>query len=258
MKKANTSTRIVQSVDRALEIIDCFNEYETELSLGTICEKLSLNKSTAMGLINTMIGRGYLDKNIKNGKYRLGKVLLSKHSIADSAYNKKLREMAEIYLKRLYNKYHVHLCFYKYADNNLSVVYNINPPMSGGYYLLSTNKEAYSASASGKVVLAHYNELQLKRFFETVELAQLTEFTKVDPEEIRKEIEMTRERGYGKDENEAGYDILALAVPIYDSLGNLCGTIGAGEAPDIMRGIKDELIADLKNYSAEITRKMFI
>ena len=66
-RKANTSTRVIQSVDRAVEIINCFNEKETELSLAKICDRLSLNKSTALGIINTLINRNFMAKNLDTG-----------------------------------------------------------------------------------------------------------------------------------------------------------------------------------------------
>lgn len=44
--------RVIQSVQRAIDIINCFDEHELKLTLPQISAKLELNINTVRGLVN--------------------------------------------------------------------------------------------------------------------------------------------------------------------------------------------------------------
>jgi len=62
----------VQSIERAIRVLDCFTERNEELKLTEISEMLDLNKSTLHGIINTLKAAGLIDQNEENQKYRFG------------------------------------------------------------------------------------------------------------------------------------------------------------------------------------------
>ena len=57
--------RLIQSIQRAFNIIDCFNNDNTELSLPQISEKVKLHINTTRGIVNTLVANGYLACNAK-------------------------------------------------------------------------------------------------------------------------------------------------------------------------------------------------
>ncbi|HBC97452.1 MAG TPA: IclR family transcriptional regulator, partial [Clostridium sp.] len=63
--------KIIQSVDKAFQILECFNNYE-ELGVTEISKMLDLHKSTTYGLISTLSANNILEKDDNTGKYRLG------------------------------------------------------------------------------------------------------------------------------------------------------------------------------------------
>ena len=48
------TTKIIQSLERAMSILELFQNSVVELSLKDISEKLELNKSTTFGLVNSL------------------------------------------------------------------------------------------------------------------------------------------------------------------------------------------------------------
>jgi hypothetical protein len=62
----------IQSVDRALTILEFFSKEKPEAGVSDMARELHLNKSTAFGLLCTLERRGYVEQNPENGKYRLG------------------------------------------------------------------------------------------------------------------------------------------------------------------------------------------
>ncbi len=69
---------IIQSVERALQILDLFNEQATELKITDISKLMGLSKSTLHSLLKTLQLHGYIDQNLENGKYRLGMKLVER------------------------------------------------------------------------------------------------------------------------------------------------------------------------------------
>lgn len=65
----STSTR---SVDRAIDILECFSEGNTDLRVTDIARKLGLSKATVYRILRTLDARGYVSQNPENEKYRLG------------------------------------------------------------------------------------------------------------------------------------------------------------------------------------------
>ena len=62
----------VRSVERALEILNCFDQNLPELSLVEISQRVSLAPSTASRIITTLERHNYLARNRDNKKYYLG------------------------------------------------------------------------------------------------------------------------------------------------------------------------------------------
>lgn len=69
---AATAPKTIKSLQRAINILDLFDEQAAELGVTEIAEKLGLHKSTAAGLIYTLEYNGYLDQDPDTRKYRLG------------------------------------------------------------------------------------------------------------------------------------------------------------------------------------------
>ena len=91
---------VIQSVDRAIQIIRCFEDNE-ELGVTEISRMIGLHKSTAFGLISTLEANKLLEKNDNTGKYRLGLELFR----LGTKVNSTLRHIAVPYLEQLVRMY---------------------------------------------------------------------------------------------------------------------------------------------------------
>ncbi len=90
---------IIQSLDRALNILDLFNETDRELRITEISNKLGLNKSTAHSLLKTLKMHDYIKQNDETGKYSLGLKLVERGNYALSTLD--IRTVAKPYLTKL-------------------------------------------------------------------------------------------------------------------------------------------------------------
>ena len=69
---SNNKRKLIGSVQRAINILNIYDNQKPELGTTEIAKALNLPKSTVAGLIYTLEINGYLDRNPKNRKYRLG------------------------------------------------------------------------------------------------------------------------------------------------------------------------------------------
>ena len=68
--------RLIQSIQRAFDIINCFSDQTPKLTLPKISEMLSLNINTTRGIVNTLVANGYLEHDGEANIYTLGPVFI--------------------------------------------------------------------------------------------------------------------------------------------------------------------------------------
>ena len=88
MKHKNTQNSIykVQSLERALDILDCFSFQNRELTLSEVVDCTGLNKTTAKRLISNLVNRGYIQHDLQTKRYKLGMRLFELGGIVFSSY----------------------------------------------------------------------------------------------------------------------------------------------------------------------------
>lgn len=258
MKKVSKTTREVQSVKRALMILDCFDQRRTELSLQMICEELEMNKSTVYGILNTLLKYGYIDKNPKNGRYLLGQALAGKSALVANQPSEKLHRTALKYMKLLTNKYDVTSYLFSYRNSLLTCVEMLLPHNT--YYSAVSSilgrKMVYHAAATGKVVLAHLNHLELETYLKKASLIRFTEHTLTEPALVYEDVLRTRRQGYSIEYDEIDQGVGAFAFPIYNMDGSLIGTLSISGTTEQVSEHKESILQDLKDYSRLISTQL--
>lgn len=63
---------MIESIDRALAILQLFLQEERPLSITEISKTMQLHKSTVSRTMDTLEGRGFVRKQADTGKYWLG------------------------------------------------------------------------------------------------------------------------------------------------------------------------------------------
>ncbi|MEP5632420.1 MAG: IclR family transcriptional regulator [Tateyamaria sp.] len=101
----------------------------------------------------------------------------------------------------------------------------------------------FHCTASGKLYLSTMRPHILRSILSARPLEKRTESTLIDMDEIKAELDLTRERGYATDNEEFMSGMTALAVPVLDGQGKLLATLSA-HAP-LQRRTISELTAYL-------------
>lgn len=245
----------IQSVDRALQILELFESSERELSLSQIARDLDLNKSTVFGLVSTLRNRGYLEQNLENTRYRLGIKLFKLGSIVE--VNLDIRDVARPFLKLMSEKYKetVHLCLY--VRNEVIYIDKVDGPGSMRMYSQMGKAAPFHCTGVGKAVLSFLDDQTMNQIIGSQSLKAFTPNTITTPEALRREISQIRQRGYCIDEEEIEIGLRCVAAPIFNRKGEVVGALSvAGPAARILDSSIASIIEDVRKVSMMISERL--
>jgi len=201
----------VQSVIRALEIIECLNQ-KKELGITEVASSLSLDKSTVYRLINTLRYKGYVKQNPLNHKY----------SNTFKLFEMGTLEVDRTGLIRRVNPYLEYLAENTKETVNLAVLEG-----SSIFYVdkiestevikadlgVGRSYPAYSTSL-GKAILAFTPEKKVVSLFKDQEFKTFTSNTVSSLDELLAQLKMIRRRGYAYDNEELIPGLACVAAPV--------------------------------------------
>ncbi|HET6872811.1 MAG TPA: IclR family transcriptional regulator [Sporolactobacillaceae bacterium] len=210
---------LIQSVERALEIIDLFDEYSTELKITEISNRLNLNKSTIHSLLKTLQKHGYIQQDRETGKYKLGLKLFERGNLA--IQNLDIRAVCRKYLLEI-SKQTGHTLHLVIMDGKDAVyIDKIEGTSANVIYSRVGRRAPLHSTGAGKALVAFKAEEEWERIFDGYDLEKHTPQTITDKHALFEELNRIREQGfsYDKEENELG--ISCIAVPIRDHTGQV-------------------------------------
>ncbi|KKK36797.1 IclR family transcriptional regulator [Mesobacillus campisalis] len=246
---------IIQSVDRALRILDLFDEYETELKITDISEKMHLHKSTVHSLLKTLQSQGYIEQNLDNGKYRLGMKLFERGNLVIRRLD--LRTIAKKHLIDLSVKTQntVHLVI---LDGREGIyIDKVEGTSATVLYSRIGRRIPLHSSAVGKALVANKTKRELQDLLKGYEYIQQTDKTITSEEAFIAELEAVKQNGFAidKEENEPG--ITCVAVPIWDHSGTVIAAMSMSQhAAGVDQGKLDRTVEILKQASVKISKEL--
>jgi len=249
--------KIIQSVQRSLDIINCFNENDIELSLQEISQRLELNKSTVHGILNTLHVNRFIQQN-ENGNYMLGQALFNKSIYAIRATKTKLRSVSKGYMVRLSNKYKCSSHIFTVESNKLHFLDMTTPVNS--YYIISTvlnDLMHLYCTASGKILLSYISVNARNEYLEHADFEKYTDYTLTSKKEILENVNQIVENGYSMEIEEVEEGCISIAVPVFTKHSDLFGTLSVTGSKEKISGKEVEIIDDLKEISNKITNEIF-
>lgn len=213
---------IIQSLDRALQILDLFDDHHRELKITEISLRLGLHKSTVHSLLKTLQLHGYIEQD-ENGLYKLGMKLLEKGQLLLRGLD--IREISNGYLTRLAEEtgQTVHLVIRDHAEG--VYIDKVEGSKAVIRYSWIGRRVPLHSSAVGKVLAAFIPSIERERLLENYQYSVHTPHTITNEDDFQKELEQVIEKGmaYDKEENEIG--VRCIAAPIFDHSGRVIAAI---------------------------------
>lgn len=237
---ADDSKRYIQSVARALEILEFVAGCRGGTGLTAISKGAGLSKSTTHGLIATLEQWDYIRQNPQTGEYSLG-LKLFELGQAYSA-NIDLRQIALPHLQELSETYQETIHIAVLSGEDVVYIEKVDGPLSIGIRSNIGGRNPAYCTGVGKVLLSGLPDEKLTSLYGDKPLKKYTVNTVCDLSDLKKQISNIRKCGFGVDMEEIELGLRCVAAPVKDSSGVVIAAISiSGPA----NRLSDDKLADL-------------
>jgi IclR family acetate operon transcriptional repressor len=248
--RANGDRHSIQSVDRALLLLETIAEAGGEATLTDLANRTGLNISTCHHLLATLIQRGFATKVTGRRLYALGARILY---LGHACLQVDLPRRAQPYLENI-NRVTgetVHLAALQ-GDNVVTLAVR----EARHAVRVETGKvgrvEAPHATSVGKAILAWLPEDEMKRIL-AGGMKRYTDKTITEFPTFLESLRVVRRNGYAIDREEFLPGVICVGAAIRDQAGTVIGAISA--STPAMRA-SDEHIALMRDQINSATRAL--
>ncbi|MBA3795828.1 MAG: IclR family transcriptional regulator [Chloroflexi bacterium] len=226
----------IRTLERALSILELLGSADSPMGLTVIAQRIDLPVGTTHRMLKALTAHGYVEQDLRTKWYELGlKVMELRGSIITQAV--RMASDARPYLQSLSvaTGLRCHLAIYR--GGNVIYIDRVDSDSSGssGYVPLGLQAPAYSTGL-GKVLLAYAPAEEVEALLVSNSRQKFTSNTITEPEELREELRLTRQRGFAVDHGESSEFRSCIGAPIFDYRAHAIAAISvAGTVDDVTR-----------------------
>ena len=245
----------IQSIDKAVVILDLLSRNTDGLPISEICAKLDMPLGTAHRFLHSLIDNGLVAQDEKTKFYRLGLKML--RLTAGMLNGDRLIEVSRAPMLKAAAA--LKNIVYLSRESNAEVVciscVNETSSSQAKFAAQLGNDMPFHAAAAGKIIAAFFSDKKIRSLIEcNAPLMRYTDKTKTSQQDVFADLKKCREQGYAVCDEELELGVIAVAAPIR----NYDGTVKASVA---VTGIKanvseQELIDSITKCSFEISNAL--
>lgn len=216
----------IQSVERAVAILNAFSADEPELGVTELADRLTLHKSTVHRFLVNLESAGLVERDRHTSRYRLGLRIFELGGLVLQRMN--LWDEALPFLEGLVRDSGEtgHLAVLDGGE----AVYIEKVEARRALRIPSAIGRGYPAHATslGKILLAHLGEEAREAIIAERGLTRCTSMTITEPMRLRAELELIRTQGFAVDDEEYEEGLRCIGAPILGHTGQIVAAIGIG------------------------------
>lgn len=216
------STKLIETVDKAIDILECFLDGGPELTLKELSEMTGLYKSRILRICGTLMAHSILIR-LERSTYRLGPKLMS----LGKAYERSntLISLARPDLRELAALTGESTSLFVFDGTKRICLVREEGPSPIRYSITEGERLELHAGAGGKALLAYASEKIRNRALRGKAMKKLTPATIVKRERLEDELKTIRKNGYAISKGERTSEAASMAAPVYDHSNRVCAVI---------------------------------
>jgi len=246
--------KTIQSIDRALEVLELFTGEESTLSISDIAERLNLPKSSVRGIVNTLFARNFIEKSSSSGDYQLGTMLFQLGMKYTGINN--IMTISGAYMERLTFKYRQAVNVSMAIGNAISIVMRFDSTQKHLAYPSSGSLIPAHASATGKMLLAFMDDEHREIFLGNSTYRSFTPNTITKKEKLIRELDEILKTRLGFSNEEYILGQCSISGPIFNASGSVIAAFAVSGPADAINAKKNEIINDIRYTSSLLSSKM--
>jgi DNA-binding IclR family transcriptional regulator len=216
---SDKSTYAIQSVEKALDLLEVLTDDSTPATLPYLAKRLNLSRNRAFRLLATLESKGLVEKDEQGGIYRLGvcSMELAQRFLASA----NLLRLAHPVLENLARKHDE--AFYLAVIKEDEVIFldmaDCDRQVKAAPFV--GRRLPFFTNAAGKVIRAMESRDILERFFRK----RRSRSSLPDFQSLETELNEIRSKGFAIDTSGLGEGVVSIAVAVRDYAGKVIGAL---------------------------------
>lgn len=182
------------SIEKAIDILFCFDPEHPELRLTEISQRVGLHKSTAHRLLSILRKTGLIIADPARQRYRLGPGVVE--LAWTSMYHQDLNALCRPYLQQLRRCTNETVSLYTRLGDKRVCVEELESGQDIKYSQSVGLTAPLHVGAPGKALVAFLPDDELEALLQELPFTAITPNTVTDPAQFKTELAETRARGY--------------------------------------------------------------
>ena len=234
---------MIQSVKRALDLLELFSKGSESLGVTEIADKLKVTKGTAHSLVTTLVKQDFLQQDPETRRYRLGLKLfqLGLSLVQHSQLGQAIHPWAEMLCERFQEVVHVALL----AGDVALVIQRLEPKTPYLLFPQTGSSLPIHSTAVGKILLSFSPPKVREKILKTAPLLRKTSKTLTSKAPLMKEVRQIVRQDYALDREESLMGVICVGAPIRDRSGKVVAAISLSGSKKLMeeKGIQEIIVA---------------
>lgn len=244
----------VKALERALTLLRTVADADS-VSLTDLSQRVGMPASTAHRLLVTLQNFGYLEFNEATQQWSIG---VEAFRIGGSFSRRiKVVEVGRPMLRALMEQTGETANLAVADDGDVVFVSQVETHEPIRAFHRPGTRAHMHASGIGKALLAHLNSEELQKWMRRKGLVSYTANTITDPDQLHREMQMIRERGWAIDSEERTLGMRCVAAPIYNEFGEaIAGISVSGPTVRLPDSAMTEYGVLVRRAAEDITRSI--
>ena len=244
----------VAAVVRSFAILEALARSGREMGVLEVSKAVKIHVSTVYRLLNTLMNREFVDQNPETEKYRLGIRLFELGVVRLQQLD--YRNIALPQLQALHNEFEETVFLGTLRGNEVLIIESFSQPRGIVFGSQIGAGEPIYCTGIGKALLANLAPEQRDDIVKGLKLERFTARTLTSRNDLRKELDSIRQRGYSIDDEEIVVGVKCVAAPILGSDGYAVAAFSIAGPADRMGRRFRKIATRVAEVSRAITREL--
>jgi len=247
--------KIIHSIDRALQVLELFSLEKPEWGITEISKALNIYKSNVHNVLTTLAEKGFVIKDSKTDKYKLGIKFFELGSIVIK--NMDLRKIAHPYIEELSKEFNETVHLGVLDKGRVVSIEREESDKSLCSHIEIGKRTPLHCTAVGKAIMAYLSEDEINLIIREKGLEKFTENTITTKKDLENEFKKIRKQGYAVDNMEHEEGVRCVAGSIRDHTGEVIASMSiSGPAFRINENNISNIAKKVKEYCDYISKEM--
>ena len=246
-----TSRTAIQVLDRMMSLLDALADNDEAQSLKRLSELTELHPSTAHRILNDMVACRLVER-ADSGTYRLGLKLLELGNLVKARLS--VRDAAQLPMRALHKLTGQTVNLSVRQGDEIVYIDRAYSERSGMQVVRAIGGRApLHLTSVGKLFLADDDSAKLKSYVSKTGLNGHTQNSINDLAQLEKELDLVKNVGHARDDEELELGVSCMAAAILDDTGKLVAGLSLSAPTERMQ---DEWLKSLKDTAMQISKSL--